>query len=239
MKKQFLKLNDEELKAKLDKCNYKILEYQKIIDDYDKHYENFQKNKLIDNNPIILNDILNLKINSDGTTSYVKIKDSHVQEIENNKYLLNKEGNRFFYSEKMDYFVKNGRQIELILRSRKRETEQSEMLGYVYVLSNKSLSQNIYKIGSTYGDPDKRAEELTGTGHLHPFRVEEKIKIKSAEYYEKKIHSLLGNYRVKKNREFFELDLDKIKSCLKDIYKITDKGEKKLSLADLKKEIKV
>ena len=113
------------------------------------------------------------------------------------------------------------------------------MLGYVYVLSNKSLSQNIYKIGSTYGDPDKRAEELTGTGHLHPFRVEEKINIKSAEYYEKKIHSLLSNYRVKKNREFFELDLDKIKSCLKDIYKITDKGEKKLSLADLKKEIKV
>ena len=39
MKKQFLKLNDEELKAKLDKCNYKILEYQKIIDDYYKHYE--------------------------------------------------------------------------------------------------------------------------------------------------------------------------------------------------------
>ena len=53
----------------------------------------------------------------------------------------------------------------------------------------------------------------------------------------KKIHSLLSNYRVKKNREFFELDLDKIKSCLKDIYKITDKGEKKLSLADLKKRI--
>ena len=69
MKKQFLKLNDEELKIKLDKCNYKILEYQKIIDDYDKHYENFQKNKLIENNPIILNDLLNLKLNSDGSTT--------------------------------------------------------------------------------------------------------------------------------------------------------------------------
>ena len=239
MKKQFLKLNDEELKMKLDKCNYKILEYQTIIDDYDKHYDNFQKNKLIENNPIILNELLNLKLNSDGSTSYVMIKDSHIKKIKNDKYLLTKEGNRLFYTEMMDHFVKNGRQIELILRSRKREITQSEISGYVYVLSNKSLSQNIYKIGSTYGDPDKRAEELTGTGHLHPFRVEEKIKIKSAEYYEKKIHSLLSNYRVKKNREFFELDLDKIKSCLKDIYKITDKGEKKLSLADLKKEIKV
>jgi len=237
MKKQFLKLSDEELKIKLDKCNIKIFDYQKIIDDYDKHHSNYQKNKSTENNPIILNELLNLKLNSDGSTSYVKIKDSHVKEIENNKYLLTKEGNRYFYTEMMDHFVKNGRQIELILRSRKRDIQQSEITGYVYVLSNKSFPNNIFKIGSTYGDPDKRAEELTGTGHLHPFKVEGKIRIKSAEYYEKKIHSLLSNYRVKKNREFFELDLDKIKFCLKEVNKITDKGEKKLSLAELKKEI--
>ena len=72
-----------------------------------------------------------------------------------------------------------------------------------------------------------------------PFKVEAQIKIRSAEYYEKKIHSILGNYRVKQNREFFEIDLDKIKSCLNDLSKITDKGEKKLSIKDLKKEIKV
>ena len=98
---------------------------------------------------------------------------------------------------------------------------------------------NIYKIGSTYNNVDERAEELTGTGHLMPFKVEAQIKIKSAEYYEKKIHSILGSYRVKQNREFFEIDLDKIKSCLNDLSKITDKGEKKLSITDLKKEIKV
>ena len=72
-----------------------------------------------------------------------------------------------------------------------------------------------------------------------PFKVETKIKIQSAEYYEKKIHSVLNSYRVKQNREFFELDLNKIKSCLKTLSQITDKGEKKLSLSDLKKEIKV
>ena len=64
-----------------------------------------------------------------------------------------------------------------------------------------------------------------------------KIKIKSAEYYEKKIHSILNSYRVKQNREFFEIDLDKVKSCLNDLSRITDKGEKKLSLTDLKKGI--
>ena len=123
-------------------------------------------------------------------------------------------------------------------RRKESATKKIENIGYVYVLSNKAYP-NIYKIGSTYGNAEERAEELTGTGHLMPFKVETKIKIKSAEYYEKKIHSILNSYRVKQNREFFEINLDNIKSCLKDIYKITEKGEKKLSLAELKREISI
>ena len=129
------------------------------------------------------------------------------------------------------------RKIELILRSRKKNTEKIENVGYVYVLSNKAY-ENIYKIGSTYGLPEERAEELTGTGHLTPFKVVGKIKIRSAEYYEKSIHKLLKDYRVKQNREFFELDLDQIKKCLKQVSLISEKGSKKISLNDLKKEIK-
>ena len=94
--------------------------------------------------------------------------------------------------------------------------EKTENVGYVYVLSNKSLPPNTYKIGSTYGNPEERAEELTGTGHLHPFKVESNIKIQSAEYFERKIHSLLKNYRVKQNREFFEIDLNKLDEVEKE-----------------------
>jgi len=130
------------------------------------------------------------------------------------------------------------RKIELILRARKKGEEKIENTGYVYVLSNE-VYKNIYKIGSTYGIPEERAEELTGTGHLTPFKVEFSIEIKSAEYYEKKIHSLLNGYRVKQNREFFELDLDKIKNCLKQVSIISEKGSKQISLAVLKKEVNV
>jgi len=151
--------------------------------------------------------------------------------IDENKDSFMKELNSFI--EKTD---KELRKIELIQRARKKSKEKFENVGYVYVLSNKAYPK-IYKIGSTYSLPEERAEELTGTGHLMPFKVESQIKIKSAEYYEKKIHSILSSYRVKQNREFFELDLDKIKFCLKEINKITNKGEKKLSLAELKKEI--
>ena len=103
------------------------------------------------------------------------------------------------------------RKIELIQRARKKGKEKIENIGYVYVLSNKAYPK-IYKIGSTYGLPEERAEELTGTGHLMPFKVEAQIKIRSAEYYEKKIHSILGNYRVKQNREFL-LDLPTSTFC--------------------------
>ena len=109
-------------------------------------------------------------------------------------------------------------------------------VGFVYV-HLKVITPNTFKIGSIR-IPEERAEELTGTGHLNPFKVETFIKIKSAEFYEKKIHSLLKAYRVKKNREFFEIELNEIKKILKDISVLSDRGERKLSLSDLKKKLK-
>ena len=49
---------------------------------------------------------------------------------------------------KVNYFKKK-RQIELILRGRKKENEKANNVGFVYVLSNKSLPPNTFKIGST------------------------------------------------------------------------------------------
>ena len=141
------------------------------------------------------------------------------------------------YEEYLGIYERKNRKIELIKRSRTREKTKSENVGYVYVLSNESLPPNTYKIGSTYGLPEERAEDLTGTGHITPFKVVGKIKVQSAEYYEKSIHKILQDYRVKK--EFFKLDLKKIKDCLKQVSELSDKGEKKLTLSDLKKRIKI
>jgi len=128
------------------------------------------------------------------------------------------------------------RKIELLKRTKIKGEKKISNTGYVYVLSNKAYP-NIYKIGSTYGLPEERAEELTGTGHLTPFKVVGKIKIQSAEYYEKSIHKLLKDYRIKKGREFFKLDLSKIKDCLKQVSEISEQGTKKITLAKIQKEI--
>ena len=118
-----------------------------------------------------------------------------------------------------------------------KEKEKTENVGYVYVLSNKSLPPNTYKIGSTYKLPEERAEQLSGTGHLTPFKVVDEIKIQSAEYYEKSIHKLLNKYRV--GKEYFEIELNKIKDCLQQVSILSEKGQKKVALADLKKKIKI
>ena len=54
-----------------------------------------------------------------------------------------------------------------------------EKLGLIFEFDGPIHYQNTFKIGSTYGDPDDRAEELTGTGHLYPFKTVFKIKIKT------------------------------------------------------------
>jgi len=130
------------------------------------------------------------------------------------------------------------RKIELILRARKKGKEKMENVGYVYVLSNETYP-NTYKIGSTYGLPEERAEELTGTGHLTPFKVVNSIKIQSAEYYEINVHKLLRKYRVKRGREFFKVELSKIKDCLKQVSVLSEKGKKKVEYKTLKNKIKI
>ena len=166
-------------------------------------------------------------------TDYPDILETHIKQLPKKK----------FYEEEqlLEIEEKNNilRRIELILRARKTGKEKMENVGYVYVLSNKSLPSNTYKIGSTYGLPEIRAEELTGTGHITPFKVIDKIKIQSAEYYEKTIHRILKRYRVKKEREFFKLEINKIKNCLKQVSILSESGKKKVSYSTLKNKIKI
>ena len=244
--KYFQKLNDSELNDQLKKYDKIIKDYERIIIEYDKSLKDFHQNKNkkdfnFENNPIVFSDDdrLMTKQTSKGTY-YVKgiDYDHFIEDKETGLYLITKEGAKITFDEKSELFLRRKRQIELILRGRKKENEKANNVGFVYVLSNKSLPPNTFKIGSTYGIPEERAEELTGTGHLNPFKVETFIKIKSAEFYEKKIHSLLKAYRVKKNREFFEIELNEIKKILKDISVLSDRGDRKLSLSDLKKRLK-
>ena len=76
----------------------------------------------------------------------------------------------------------------------------------------------MFKIGWTSLSPEERADQLSSeTGVLHPFKVVYKKKFKDAEKIEKKIHRKFSNYRIKRNKEYFEIGLDKLKDYIKSI----------------------
>ena len=144
------------------------------------------------------------------------------------------------YAQQIDLKIEDNykilRKIELIQRSRKKQQEKADNIGHIYVMSNEAYP-DIYKIGSTYGLPEERAEELTGTGNLYPFIVEHSVEIKDAEYYEKQIHKILDKSRVNKNREFFKLPLDEIKNIFKHLEISSIHYLDKLTLAEIKQAI--
>ena len=210
--------------------------------------ENFQVivKSGVDNFPG-LQDALNMKNKTDDNAYTVNKGSDFVSSLKRKRegceqiLILTKEGTRIVYTKKMELFVRRKRQVELILRARKKEEKKTENVGTVYLLSNPAYKNpSLYKIGSTYRLIEERIEELNSeTGVAYPFELEYKIKIKDAEYYEKSIHKLLTKYRVKKNKEYFELELDKIKDCLQQVSILSEKGQKKVALANLKKKIKI
>lgn len=117
----------------------------------------------------------------------------------------------------LGYIERALRKIELTQRSKVRSKSLSENHNSIYVLSNKMHPQ-IYKIGWTSLLPEERAEQLSSeTGVLYPFKVIYKKKFKNAEKIEKKIHRFFAEKRVRRNKEYFEVDFEKIKNYIDKI----------------------
>ena len=82
--------------------------------------------------------------------------------------------------------------------------------GIIYCLSNLS-HQDIFKIGFTRTTLKQRLQSLYSTGVVCPFKVEFAKKVFNCNVCELLLHKILSKYRVNKRREFFKLELLKIK----------------------------
>jgi hypothetical protein len=80
--------------------------------------------------------------------------------------------------------------------------------GYVYILINPSLP-GLIKIGKTTRDSRERARELYSSGVPTPFQLAFEIFSEEHDKLEKDVHSQLLDFRVSRNREFFQYPLDK------------------------------
>ncbi len=88
------------------------------------------------------------------------------------------------------------------MRQKKRIIK--DRFGYIYIMSNVSLSSNQYKVGQTSKSPELRAKALSGTSLPTPFVVEFSIAVKDRYLVETLVFDLLTDYRSEQNREFFE-----------------------------------
>jgi len=85
--------------------------------------------------------------------------------------------------------------------------KNSEGSEYIYILKNEFMP-GLFKIGYTYNDPTQRASQLFKTGVPTEFEIVYVIKCFNGMRVEKAIHEELKSFRVNRNREFFNVELD-------------------------------
>jgi hypothetical protein len=92
------------------------------------------------------------------------------------------------------------------------------MTGFVYVMSNPSISRGLLKIGKSDRDPKKfRANELRTTGVPEPFVVEFLALVEDADALESAVHNFLSQYRNTSDREFFSCSVPKAIDAIRSV----------------------
>ena len=89
--------------------------------------------------------------------------------------------------------------------STKKGSNRDRDGGWIYVLSTRE-QPNILKIGRTDRPVSQRVKEINGaTGVLTPFGARYVIRVSDSVEAERKVHQVLDEYRIRQDREFFEL----------------------------------
>lgn len=85
-----------------------------------------------------------------------------------------------------------------------------ENLDIVYIFTNEGMP-GLCKIGyTTRNDVKERAKELYTTGVPYPFQIYYAGQVNNGKKIEKILHKLFDEFRVNDNREFFEMDPERV-----------------------------
>ena len=103
-----------------------------------------------------------------------------------------------------------------------------EQVGWVYILTNPSFREDWVKIGKSSRPVDVRSKELDNTAVPLPFEIFATLKTAKYEIVEKQMHKAidrLTQLRIRKNREFFNIDPQKAYEQLSDLAESLDDAE--------------
>lgn len=100
--------------------------------------------------------------------------------------------------------------------------------GYVYILTNPSFRSDWIKIGKTSRTVEERMRDLDTTSVPKPFEVfatMKTVKFNEVEHLLHRTIDRLSDFRIRPNREFFNIDPYKALDIFKDIAKVIDDAE--------------
>lgn len=131
---------------------------------------------------------------------------------------LDKKGNtihgRTWVSQNLSWF--EAKEKDLIIE-KESELYKGENAGYIYILRNPTMGNNIFKIGLTRNEVNYRVDQLSKTSVPDKFYKSQEWNVKDCVRAEKEIHSRLNDYRVDPRREFFKIDYDKAIRVIKEV----------------------
>jgi len=85
---------------------------------------------------------------------------------------------------------------------------------WIYILSNPTIPDTL-KIGYTNLSPELRAKQISSsTGVVVPFKVEWAFRCFDGSLMENEVHIALKEYRIRNQREFFQVDLEEAKNII-------------------------
>lgn len=108
------------------------------------------------------------------------------------------------------------RYLDNFLAGGRDKDRQEGSTGYVYILSTRSQPRFL-KIGMTQRSIDARVKEINAaTGVVIPYGVRAVWKVDNASEVERELHALLAEFRVRSDREFFELEFNQASQLIND-----------------------
>ena len=107
--------------------------------------------------------------------------------------------------------------------------------GFIYILSNNSLKENLLKIGKTSKKTVERTKQLSSSTSIpENFQIEEEFEFSDINWAEKEVHSRLLRFRYNKRKEFFKCEINVAKQIIIEV-QIEDK---KREISALKNDLK-
>jgi len=85
--------------------------------------------------------------------------------------------------------------------------------GIVYILTNESMPEFV-KVGLTEKDLEFRIKQLDSTSVPLPFECFYAARVEDCKKVERLLHDAFGDCRVRPNREFFQIDPERVRSAL-------------------------